>query len=418
MSRDNERQWGCRPDGNIDRRTFLAAAGASAGAIGALGLGAGLGFPGAALAQAQTFNVGWIRPTTGRLASTFAQNYVGGLIAIDEINAAGGIMGRQIVRSEEDDEASPAKQPGIVKKLKDANVGFIVGPTGSSQTLSSLAVTGPNKMIQAAFANAAEMGDATKHPYHYQVSFNSDQQAEVCVRYLAEKLKLKKIGILQENTALGEQGTAATRAAMKKLGLEPVAVEVYSQTAPDLTPFLNNMRRAGVEGMVSWIASLPNVAMAFNALHKMRWYPHITGHNGLFYETLFDLVPAEALQNVTATLYKTYLWTDSRPIAARQQAFARKLATYPETKGAGAAVAAAPYYDYLHLLKVVIEQEKSFDTEKIKRALDNVKGYDGMLGKISFSATNHSGISVDQVGVGTVMSAKDPKSIGVFRLEA
>lgn len=414
MSLDHERHWGCRPDGSIDRRTFLAAAAGSAGCLTA----AGLGLPGAALAQAQPFRVGWIRPTTGRLVSTFAQNYVGGLIAIDEINAAGGILGRPIVKREEDDEASPAKQTGIVKKLQDAGVSYIVGPTGSSQTLASLGMSGPAKLIQSAFANAAEMGDGTKHPYHYQLTFNSDMQAEVCVRHLCETLKLKRVGILQENTALGEQGTAASRVAMKKYGIEPVAVEVYSQTAPDLTPFLNNLRKAGIDGMIAWIASLPNLAMAFNAMHRMKWSPYITGHNGLFYETLFDLVPHEALKNVSATFYKSYLWTPGRPIAERQQAYARKLAAYPETKGAGSAVATAPYYDFLHLLKVVIEQENTFDTEKIKRALDNVKGYDGMLGKMSFTPQNHTGISVDQVSLGTVLSAKDPRALGVFREEA
>ena len=65
--------------------------------------------------QSQAFKVGWIRPTTGRLASSFAPLYFGGLIAVDEINAAGGILGRQIARVEEDDEASPAKEPGFVR---------------------------------------------------------------------------------------------------------------------------------------------------------------------------------------------------------------------------------------------------------------------------------------------------------------
>jgi len=414
MTRDHERRWGCRPDGSIDRRSFLAMA---AGLGAATTAGAGLGLPGAALAQAQPLRIGWIRPTTGRLVSTFAQNYVGGLIAIDEINAAGGILGRQIVRQEEDDEASPARQPAIIKKLQDAGIGFIVGPTGSSQTLASMAMTTPAKIIQSAFANAAEIGDGTRYPYHYQVTFNSNQQAEVCVRHLCETLKLKKVGILQENTAFGEQGTLASRAAMKKLGVEPIAVEVYSQTAPDLTPFLSNLRKAGAEGVIAWIASLPNLAMAFNAMHRMKWSPPITGHNGLFYESLFDLVPEEALKNVSATFYRNYLWSPSRPIGERQQAYARKLATYPETRGSGAAVATAPYYDFLHLMKLAIEQEKSFDTDRVKRALDNVRDYDGMLGRISFTPQNHTAISSDQVSLGTVMSARDPRSLGVFREE-
>ena len=53
-------------------------------------------------------------------------------------------------------------------------------------------------------------------PYHYQIMFNTDQQADVCVDYMVQKLGLKKIGILQENTAFGEQAAAATKALLQK----------------------------------------------------------------------------------------------------------------------------------------------------------------------------------------------------------
>lgn len=149
--------FGMANDGSLDRRGFLATASRiGAGAFGAM---AGGLIPLSAFAQAQPLNIGWIRPTTGRLASSFAPLYVGGLIAIDEINAAGGILGRPIARNEEDDEASPAKQPAVAKKLLDAKPVAIVGPTGSSQALASLAFTTPAKLPQTTFANAAEMGD-------------------------------------------------------------------------------------------------------------------------------------------------------------------------------------------------------------------------------------------------------------------
>ncbi|RZI65595.1 MAG: amino acid ABC transporter substrate-binding protein, partial [Variovorax sp.] len=193
--------FGATDDGGLDRRTFLQAAAA---------LGAGLSMPSAFSQAGQPLDIGWIRPTTGRLVSTFQPLYVGGVIAVDEINAAGGILGRPLVRVEEDDEASPAKQPAVAKKLLDRKPLAFVGPTGSSQALASLAFTTRAKMPQATYANAAELADGTKYPYHYQLSFNTAIQAEVIVRHLVEKLGLRKIGVIQENTAFGEQGTAST----------------------------------------------------------------------------------------------------------------------------------------------------------------------------------------------------------------
>jgi len=416
MADKKSNPFGLRADGSIDRRQFIQTAGRLGAGI--LGVSA-LGLPGsAAFAQPKPLNIGWVRPTTGRLASSFAVLYVGGLIAVEEINAAGGIMGRPITRQEEDDEASPAKEPALIKKLHEDGIGMIVGPTGSSQALASVAVATSNKILQSTYANAAEMGDGKKYPYHYQCTFNTDLQGEIAVRYLVETLKLKKIGILQENTAFGEQATTASRATLKKLGLEPVGVEVYPLTAPDLNGYVGNLHKAGAEGVVAWIANIPNAAMAFNAMNTIKWFPPITGHNGLFIEKIFDLVPPEAVKNVFGTYYKSLTWTGSESPGPKQVAFAKKVATYPEAKGSEVNVAAAPYYDFLHLLKMAIESEKSFEPEKIKKALDNVRGYNGLLGTINFTPENHTAISIDQMTLASVASGKDPKAMGVFRERA
>jgi len=412
MSHRKTLPFGLEADGSLDRRGFMATAGRLG--VGVMGMGAAP----LLMAQQQNFTVGWVRPSTGRLASSFAPLYVGGLIAIEEINAAGGILGRPIVRKEEDDEASPAKQPLVMKKVIDAGANALVGPTGSSQSLASLAFTTPAKLIQSTYAFAAELGDGKKYPYHYQCSYNTDHQAEAAVRHLADVLKLKKIGILQENTAFGEQVGGACVAALKKRGITAVTHEVYPITAPDLNAYVGKLRKAGADGVLAWIANTPNAAMAFNAMHSQKYYPQVAGHNGLFFERLLELVPMDAIRGATGTHYKSLTWTDKEAPGPRQQAFARKLEKYPEVKGMETAVVMSPYYDFLHLLKHVIEQEKSFEPEKIKRALDNVKGYDALVGKISFTPTNHTGIGPEELAMGTLISVKRQQAMGLFRERA
>src|SRR5271154_3788458 len=156
------------------------------GALGALAAGVSL----KRVRGEEVIRIGWIRPTTGRLASSFAPLYVGGLIAIDEINAAGGIMGRRIERVEEDDEASPAKEPAIMHKMQDAGINIICGPTGSSQSLSAMAVGKSQNIVQAVYANAAEVGDGTKYPTNFQFCFNTNEEAAVVIGYLVDNLKL------------------------------------------------------------------------------------------------------------------------------------------------------------------------------------------------------------------------------------
>ena len=128
--------------------------------------------------------------------------------------------------------------------------------------------------------------------------------------------------------------------------------------------------------------------MIFNAMKTLKWFPPVAGHSGLMLPALFDLVPAEAVKNVFATYYRNFTWTDTEQPGTRQVEFAKKLTQFPEAKGFEVNVAAAPYYDFLYCLKAAIEAEKSFEPDAIKRGLDNLRNYKGLLGDISFTPDN------------------------------
>lgn len=397
-------------------RRRLVQAGATLGGMAAV---APAVLPSGALAQSGEYRVGWIRPTTGRLASSFAPLYAGGLIAIDEINAAGGILGRKVVIVEEDDEASPAKEPAVVRKLKSANIDVVVGPTGSPQVLASLAATTQSKMIQCGVANGTELGDGVKYPYHYLCNFTTDQEGELAATYMSQQLKIGKIGILHESTPFGETAAAASKRRLKQLtGQDPTMVQSYAMTATDLTPQVQNLQRAGCEGVIVWMASNVHIGMAFNTMARMNWLPPVVGHVNLFNDALFDLVPMEALRSVYGMYCRNWTYTDSEPISARHQAMSRKIQAVPSAKGIEAFVAGTPQYDFMHLLKTVIEQEKSFDVEAIRRGLNGVRGYKALLGTLNFTETNHAGISMQDITLASVASGKDPRSVGAARLRA
>jgi branched-chain amino acid transport system substrate-binding protein len=366
----------------------------------------------------ETVRIGWIRPTTGRLASSFAPLYIGGLMAIDEINAAGGIMGRRIERVEEDDEASPAKEPAIMRKMAESKVDFICGPTGSSQSLSAIAVGKQQNIVQAAYANAAAVGDGTKYPTHFQFCFTTEEEAATVVGYLLEKLGIKKLGILQESTAFGEQATAASRARLAEAGLNPTSVQVYPLTAPDLNPYVANLRKSGAEGIVMWTANTPQAASIFNALALQQWFPPIGGHNGLLAASLLKLVPDDALKHVYSIHFRSLSFSQAGGPGPVQQNFANKLQTYPEAEDGAAAVAAAPYYDFLHLLAKTIEAERSFDPEVIRRSLNATSGYAGLLGTYTFTPAKHSGLPLEALCMATVLSLRDPRAHWCFREQA
>ena len=87
--------------------------------------------------------------------------------------------------------------------------------------MAAVPTTTAAKVIHAGGGWAEELADGLKYPYHYQFTYNTGHQGEAVVRHVLDVLKLKKIGILQENSGFGESAAAATVRALKKRGLEP-----------------------------------------------------------------------------------------------------------------------------------------------------------------------------------------------------
>jgi ABC-type branched-subunit amino acid transport system substrate-binding protein len=70
------------------------------------------------------------------------------------------------------------------------------------------------------------------------------------------------------------------------------------------------------------------------------------------------------------------------------------------------------------MLKLVIDETKDFDVAKVKAAMDNVKGYKGLLGTFNFTPKQHCGLDDSAIVIATVASVADPKANGLFRQQA
>jgi len=205
---------------------------------------------------------------------------------------------------------------------------------------------------------------------------------------------------------------------MKEAGLEPVSEQSYQIGAPDISSYVKNLQAAGCEGVIVWMASNVHIGMALNTMAELKWFPQVIGHVNLFNDSLFDLVPLEALKNVYGVYYRNWTYTDQEQVSDRHLALAKKFLKIPAAKGIEAYIAGTPQYDFLYLLKSVIESEKTLDSDKLKTALDNVRGFKGLIGTFSFSATSHAGVPLEDITLASVASGRDPRSISALRLRA
>ncbi|HEY1964671.1 MAG TPA: ABC transporter substrate-binding protein, partial [Acidobacteriaceae bacterium] len=362
----------------------------------------------------QTIKIGMVRPLTGKFASSFAPLFVPARVAAEEINAAGGLMGRKIEFVDEDDDGSPAKEPAVMRKLREAGVNIVVGPVGSSQAMSALPVSTAEKMLHATGAFSVDVVDGNKFPYHYQFNYNTKQQSYAMLEML-KGMNQQKIGIIHEVSGWGESLAQQVTERLKAVGITPVAVESFALTAPDVRNQLRNLQRAGATAVVAGCSIVPAAVLFLNGLKGLAWYPIVAGGNGFHSDSLLDILPPEGMDKIYASYLKSFSYTATKPVGAREQAYAKKLAAYPEVKGQEPNAVVSPFYDFLHVLKTVSDSTKSVEPEVLKRGFDSLKNYQGMSGILSLTPENHCAIPDEAVTQVKIASARDPRSMGFFR---
>jgi len=394
----------------MSRRGFLAGT-ASVTALGMLGLGTAACGSSTAGGQA-TARIGWVEPKTGRLAAAYKPIYVGARLALENLEADGGLLGQPVQVTEEDDKGSPASQPAVAQRLIREKPTFVVGPTGSSQVLASVTALARAKLIQSAWGGAELLGDGDRFPYHYQLVYNTTQQARVAARFLYEVRGLRKIGIIAENS---EFGTSIRDAVVQTLrdsySAEPVAVEVFEVDASDMTPFVRNLERAGVDGLGLFTGQPQATILILRAMTASDFHPVIVSHDLNYIEALEEF-PRPLLDGFFGTTYRGLTYTGDEEPSAEVRALVERINKHPDTAGLGYSAVTSPYYDYMMLMAKVIEETKSLDPATLKAALDQVDGYQGVRAKVSFTPKRHSGIADEDITVGTLMSAKEPQSLG------
>lgn len=393
------------------RRRFLV--------TGLMAGGAMLAAPSILRASTGDLKIGWLRPLTGPLASSFESLYAAGDIALDEINAKGGILGRRLVKVEVDDGGAPANQPIAVRQLLEDDVNIIVGPVGSSQTLAALAVATPGGAIQSGYITASEGGDGARYPYHYQCGFTVAAQAVKYAEYLSTRTSFKNIGVLVEDSAAGTSVLEACKIELEKAGLTMVASRIAPLRSPDLTPFLRDLRSSGAEALCAFVSNSIDVTQFFVGLDRLGWKPPVVGHTGLVFATAPDAVPDSAkYPEVYAASYKSLTFTDTEQPNDRVRAYVDKLTKLNLPDSSLPPAATSPYYDFLHVVAHAAEATQSVKSEDLKAYLDTLTGYEGLYGPMSFTADNHTGYGPDAAAMAQVFApASDlmTSSRGLFR---
>jgi ABC-type branched-subunit amino acid transport system substrate-binding protein len=291
----------------------------------------------------------------------------GAQIGIDEVNAAGGIGGQQIVATRVSLSGTDTqKATGQFLQAVDADPVAIIGFPASGALLaaeSNIERAGVPVLAPVSGADVVAFGSPGVSELTWIVNIRSAQSATTAVDYFVDELGLKKIGLLGTNESYGTVSVAGSKAELKKKGLEPVAERLYPPTATDLTPQVQAMK--GADAVLHW------------------GYPNTTGLQLKQFQSNGIDIPTGAggsgVNAVTqglasgAAVAKLYAFTACNPSATGNTPELTKFTADFKTKyGRVPSAQAVQARDSLYILKAAIEKAKTTEPKALNTAIGAV----------------------------------------------
>jgi branched-chain amino acid transport system substrate-binding protein len=354
---------------------------------------------------ADTIRIGLQGPLTGGSSPMGVSMRDGAKLAVNEINAKGGIMGRKIEMIERDDEAKNERGVQIAQELINkekvvATVGYInSGVALASQRFYQEAKIPVMNNVATASVITKQFADQPEN-YVFRNSANDTIQSGMIVEELISRRKYTKVAILADATNYGQLGREDLEKALKAKGITAVAIEKYNIKDVDMTPQLLKAKDAGAQVVITYGIG-PELAQIANGMVKLGWKVPMMGSWTLSMANFLDNAGPNA---DGAVMPQTFIQEGNTPkrksfIEAYQKAYNVKRIPSP--------VSAAQGYDSIYLLAAAMKQAASTDGPKVLKALEDLKApVEGVVTTYNkpFTKDDHEAITANMVVIG---AAKD-----------
>jgi len=366
-----------------------------------------------AIAAKEPIRMGYLPALTGPSSSTGVGINRGTELAVKEINAAGGIDGRQIELIVRDTQSEPTKAVnGAAELAHSEKVSVIFGPLNSGESLAVVPLLAKANMPQVHPCWVDSLTDPKKYPMCFRNAPTNQQIGAAANRYVVEVLKKKKIAVISDTTGYGTSSVAAYVPMLKTIGAEVVYQGNVDAANPDLTPEILRMRNAGAEAIMPWSVNAGFLSRIINTRGQMNWDVPIVGQTTLGSgQTSALLEKPEYWAKVYPNNFRPVCFDAGGKLSDRTNAFLERLkkanVEYSDTLlwwiGVG--------YDSPYM---IAQAMKSVGTEadKIVGYLNKIGKFPGIYGDISFTPEQHNGYPDEQV---VMVEANSLKS-GAFKL--
>jgi branched-chain amino acid transport system substrate-binding protein len=342
-----------------------------------IGLAAGITAPyvlGGARAQGATLKIGMCAPITGPAAESGKYATGGAKLALDAVNKAGGVLGKQLELVIEDDQTT---NPGIVlafsKLAAQPDIVAFLGSIRSTQVHAmapDVMKVGKPVMFGGTDPNLTKLGN----PWLFRFRPNDSYSGRVIADYGVNTLGKKKWAVLHSTDAFGTAGGKALTEALQKLGSLPVLDQGYANQSQDFTPVVLAIKQSGADILGSYFTFENDLGIFARQLRQL-------GVN-------VPWVGSPSIVNVTATklagpaLYGTFGVADyAEDSSEGSKAFGK---TYRDAFKLAPDNQSSWPYDAVTVLAAAINKAGSTEPQKIREAMLSIKKFPGAEGEYNF----------------------------------
>ena len=186
-------------------------------------------------------------PMTGQYAAFGGQMRAGAEQAVADLNARGGVLGRQLALEIGDDACDPRQAVSVANQLASRRVGLVAGHFCSGSSIPASKVYAEEGVLQISPASTNPRYTDEGGWNTFRVCGRDDQQGQVAGRYIAQNMAGQRVAILHDNSAYGKGLADETKKALNAAGVQEVLYSAYTPGERDYSAIVSRMQQANVQ---------------------------------------------------------------------------------------------------------------------------------------------------------------------------
>jgi branched-chain amino acid transport system substrate-binding protein len=345
----------------------------------------------------QTIKIGLVTALSGQSARAGEAITRGLQVAIDEINAKGGLLnGRKLELLRRDDESIPAKGVIAARELYfKEKVAVLIGGLDTPVAVAIVPIANESKLpfMDPWAAGTAITKNGAKDNYVFRVSAVDELVDKAMLQYAQKTHNARKPGMILVNNPWGESNEKGLTAALAEKKMKAAGIEKFEGNDVDVVPQLSRLKSAGTD-VLFLVGNVGPSSQVVKSLDRMGWMPPIVSHWGPAGGRFTELAGPSA-KNVHFVQTYSFFGNQS-PVG--QKVLKALMAKYPDIKGAGdvtPAVGVANAYDAMMLSALAIQNAGSTDGPKVRDGYYKIGKYEGLIKTYDkpFTPDNHDALN-------------------------